>query len=381
MGAFITGTDGDYLRSRGQMLGLLMARGAGAEPFHLAVLGLLLARGAGAELFNLDDSVPFATSNGARVRWGAGWDALVVADSSCVRVNARGVFAKPSHWTPRDLGRLGWAAAGCVPAGSEGLCVAAGGVAFPVLRAPRYDPGSDWAGLGCGRGADGRVLDPAAGAYDVSACDVLDAGGDAVLCGRTLWTRRTGLSAGVYWTLCLLCVLVVRALSYLVVRGLQRVEGEDDQGRADRITVAGCLLILPLCLFPDGDAGFVTVEERLFFVFLCCYAGVYSVLFLLSGQRRDPPIYNLIAASLQIVASRLYLGVETPYNPVLIWGVMTRAMVKLRGPGFEAVSCTTVLLDSLLLSLMCVLGFPYNPCYLVAVAAVALATADAFERA
>ena len=343
----------------------------------------LLATGR-AEVFNLDDAAPWVASNGATVRWTEGWDALTVADSACVRVNARGVFAKPSHWTPRALEGLGWARADCLPGAPGALCTSARGALFPTAARPAFNASAAWPGLGCARAADGRVLDPGRPGYDVSACDVLDGGGDAGVCGRAAWTRRTAVAEWVYWALCLLAVLLVRALSYLVVRRIQPPGAPEPcpppLAGPDALTVGACVAALPLVLIPDGDAGFVTVEERFFFLFLCGYVAAYTLLFAQyahQGGQGEPPIYNLIAATLQAIASRLYAGVETPYNPILIWAVMTRALVKLRR-GFDPVASTTVLVDSLLLALMCVLGFPYPPLYLVAVACAALTTADAF---
>ena len=340
---------------------------------------------AAAEVFNLDDSTPWPISNGVPIRWVEGWDALTVAESACIRVNARGVFAKPSHWTPRALDTLGWAPASCQPGGERALCSSPRGSIFPTTNNPVYNTSAQWPGLRCTKETRGRMLDTTQDRYDVSACDVLDAGGDAVVCDQRVWTRQTGVSVWVYWALCLLAVLLVRALSYLVVRRIQPPPGAPEPcppplAGPDALTVGACVAALPLVLIPDGDAGFVTVEERFFFLFLCGYVAAYTLLFAQyahQGGQGEPPIYNLIAATLQAIASRLYAGVETPYNPILIWAVMTRALVKLRR-GFDPVASTTVLVDSLLLALMCVLGFPYPPLYLVAVACAALTTADAF---
>lgn len=345
-----------------------------------------VARG---DLFNLDNAAPWLVSNGNGVRWSGGWDALVVADSCCTRVNARGIYAKPSHWTPRDLSGQGWASVTCVPDGGSGLCVAPFGVIFPSAGTPLYNASGAWGGAGCTRSSDGRVLDSEYG-YDISACDVLDQGGDVVVCGRTASYRRTAVSTAVYWLLCLLAVFVVRSLSYLVV---QRVKGAGLPAAVSSewdhaLTVSACVSVLPLALAPDGDSGFVTVEERFFFVSICCYAGSYAALFVYytwiraDGEgvavSRDPPIYNMIAATLQIITSRLYLSAETPYNPVIIWAVTTRALLKLRtGVGFA--SSLTTFVDSLVLSLMCVLGFGSNPLYLAVVFTLSMATSDALD--
>ncbi len=331
-----------------------------------------------AEVFDLDMSVPWLRSGGNAVGFDAGWDAFVVSDSSCVRVNARGVQAKPSHWSPRPLGG-GWASRECVPGAGGGLCdIRGGGVAFPGPgRAPLYNATAGWGGLRCSRAADGRVMDPEY-AYDVSACDVLDGGGDVVLCGRTLSFARTALPDWSYWALCFIAIFAVRSLSYLVVHRVTRAGG--DTTWSDALTVVACLLVLPLALAPDGDAWFVTHEEALYFAVLCAYVGLYALLFAvyaLSGGGDDPPIYNLIAASLQMIASRLYLSAETPYNPVIIWAVATRGLIKLRSQHKRGLLVdVSALADSLLLSLLCVLGFEHDPLYLVAIFALSMSVSD-----
>ena len=328
-----------------------------------------------AEVFNVDDAVPRVSSNGVTVRWDGGWDAMVVADSSCIRVNARGLFAKPSHWTPRDLSAAGWSGVECIPGGPS-LCTSLQGEVFPT-GVPRYNASRAWGGGGCARGRDGRTLDAGHG-YDLSACDVLDKGGDVVVCGRTASFRRTAVGDIPYWLLCVLAVYMVRSLSHSVVHRIQ----DKPEAPSDFAAVA-CLLVLPLTLAPEGDIGSVTVEEQLFFGVVCCYAVLYGVLYTVyravhaESERTDPPIHNLIAGTLQVIACRLYCGGETPYNPVLIWAVGTRAMVKTMS-GFDGTTSVTTFVDSLVLSLMCVIGYGGSPLYLAGLFTVSLATADVF---
>lgn len=350
------------------------------EPCLLLLVSLAMQ--ASCEVFDLDDSVPVLRSRGQAVALSAGWDAFVVADSSCVRVNARGVYAKPSHWTPRKLGGI-WSTNHCLPGASAGLCETSNGAVFPG-SIPRYNASNAWGGLRCSRASDGRLMDPSYG-YDVSACDVLDGGGDVVLCGRSLGFARTSVADWVYWTLCLLAVFVVRSLSYLVASRVRPGSLAPESRPHDVWTVLACVAILILALAPEGDAGFVTVEETLFFVWTCLYVGCYIMVFVICQffglGKSDPPIYNLIAASVQVIACRLYLGAETPYNPVIIWAIATRALVKLRAPVTEAwlVNFVTTFVDSLSLTLMCVLGFEYNKLYLVALGTLALSVSDALS--
>ena len=329
------------------------------------------------EVFDLSDEVPWLVVGGKRVSFSSGWDSFVVADSSCIRVNSRGVYAKPSHWRPRELSKSQWATIPCAPGSAGGLCHTGSGVVFPHTQ-PLYNASASWGGMRCSRPQDGRLLNSAYG-YDVSACDVLDDGGDAVFCGRSLSYARTGLVEGVYWALCLLAVYIVRSLSYLVVTRLSSSDSHESFW-VDFRTVLACFAVLPLSLIPLGDSGFVTEEEVLFYDFLCVYCVLYFILFALHtilGKSSDPPIYNLIAATLQIIACRLYLSAETPYNPVIVWAVATRAFTKLRSRAWgEFVLGASTVADSCLLALMCVIAFDHNKLYLVVVASLSLATSD-----
>ena len=98
-----------------------------------------------------------------------------------------------------------------------------------------------------------------------------------------------------------------------------------------------------------------------------------------ANQSGVPPVYNLAAAVLQLIASRLYTGAETPYNPVILFILFTRAITKLQQP-----SCghaLTALLDACYIALGCELGFLPDTAYLVAlVAAAYLISQLFFER-
>lgn len=342
---------------------------------------------ASSELFDLDDSVPWLKSKGANVVFDSGWDALVVADSACVRVNSRGIQTKPSHWEALSPSALSgpWAHKTCSPGSTGGgLCEGRGWSVFPTRSRgypPVYNPAVSWGGLQCSRNYDGRILDSGQDGYDVSACDVLDGGGDVVLCGRDLYYGRSALPEPSYWAVCIIAVFVVRSLSYLVVR---KISGSP-QGFlwTDVATVVVCLSVLPITLAPHGDLWFVTREEAFFFGFACFYVGLYAAIFAVHawmGGSGDPPIYNLIAGTLQVIASRLYLSSETPYNPVIIWAIGTRALVKLRDQGDQRLYVRfSTLIDSLFLSLLCVLGFHHDPLYLVVIIGLSMATSDAIH--
>lgn len=346
----------------------------------LALCCSVLVSSAFCAVFDLEDSAPYLRVGQSHVRFSVGWDAFVVADGSCTRVNSRGVYSKPSHWEPRDLGQP-WVSQECVPGLRGALCELRGGLAFPEPGVqPVYDAEKTPGGLGCSRSADGRVLDAGYG-YDVTACDVLDQGGDVVYCGRNLSFASTDLHYAVYWVLSFVAVFVVRSLSYLVLSSVGR---QSSHSISTLWTVLACLLVLPLVLVPHGDSLFVTVEEALFFDVVCCYLCLYAALYFLStyflsdeATPVNPPIYNMIAAALQLIACRLYLSAETPYNPVIVWGVGARALVKMRNPdSWGWVNGVTTLADVLVLSLMCAVGLGVDRYYLVAIFTLSMATAD-----
>lgn len=332
-----------------------------------------------AEIFDLIDATPWLQTAKGQVAFSSGWDSFVVADSSCVRINQRGIQAKPSHWTPRELSVL-WKSKVCIPGSGAALCVMqGGGMVFPereLGRLPFYNASGGWANFKCSRSSDGRAMNPAY-AYDVSSCDILD-GGDVVLCGRVLYYAFTSLPEWSYWLLCICAVFLVRSLSYLVV---ERVDHKlSERGSMENWLIIGaCVLVLILTLIPDGDSYFVTIEDYLFFDLMCAYTVMYIILFAVFtwySHWEDPPIYNLIAGTLQVVSSRLYLSADTPYNPVIIWAVATRALVKIRSGPLNFIMGLSTLFDSMVLSLMCTIGWGFNPLYHVAIFSLALATSD-----
>lgn len=332
------------------------------------------------EIFDLVDSVPWLRSPANEVVFQRGWDFFQLARSSCIRINARGIQSKPAHWTVRAIDTL-WYRQECMPGVRGGLCeLTDGGVIFldsgqGVL--PTYNGSVVVADFGCTRTHDGRNLDPT-GWYDVSSCDVLDNGGDLVFCGRNLYFARTSLEEWSYWALCLIAIFLVRSLSYLVVHRIQSNASREFLWN-DVLTVILCLIVLLSSALPHGDLLFVTEEDRLFWWVLLIYVVIYIVLFVwycISNKENDPPLYNLIAASLQVIATRLYLSSDTPYNPVLIWIISTRMLVKLRTLDLSILISISALMDSILLSLLGVWGFNFNYLFLIPLLMLSLSVSD-----
>ena len=354
-------------------------------------------------VYPLDDAAPWPSSDEAPVRWDTGRAAFLVASSRCVRVNKRGIHPLPASWTPvGDMVSQGWSVRACQP-GAGALCRGQNYSTFPSthpvynpLRVPEATPG-------CTRAQDGRVLDAGASGYDLSACDVLDGGLDVVLCDHTLALRVTSMDTWIYWAVCILVIYNVRALSYLValrLRPVDRVksaleppdkpakppvEAPDDwwtshwaQSTNTRTAIA-CLLTWALCVLPDLNSVYVTVEEQLFFVGLTIYILVYASMWAMSTHTEDPPLYNMIVGTVLLAVTRLYAGAETPYTPVLMWAVATRTLMKLRNTYWSRIVAVTIMLDAFLLSLMVTLGFGHNALYALLIGALALPASDVLE--
>ena len=121
-----------------------------------------------------------------------------------------------------------------------------------------------------------------------------------------------------------------------------------------------------------GDALYVTEGDLTFYWATVAYVGAYAAYHGLFAYlsvvdqvpQPDPPVFNLVAGALQLAAVRLYTGAETPYNPVIVFIIGTRAWAKLLAPSM-AHACTA-LLDGVYLALACDLAFLPDPCYLIA---------------
>jgi hypothetical protein len=345
---------------------------------------LAAARGA---VLPLDDARPWLVSSGARVDWASGGGALLLASSSSVRLNYRGVVTEARGARLRDLQALGWAAAHC-NLSARGLCASDLGVAFPTApAAPRATDDADilppdWQALGCASAA-GRLVTHAP-LYELSACDLLDQGADVLYSRGVLYYRNSALSPWVYWALVVGAILLVRALA----RNVQARRGQGPQDATQRVALGASLACI-LLVSHEGGALYSTEGDYVFYVatMLYClgYLGYHTFLWvqthalgmaLGSDAPPQPPVFNLAAGVLQLVVSRLYTGAETPYNPIILLIVSTRALTKLRRP--SAGHALTALADASYVALACDLGFLPDPAYLVALVACAHLIAELY---
>jgi hypothetical protein len=282
-------------------------------PFFL----LCLARPAIAALYTLQAARPGLSSDGLALPWWEGGPAFALASSGAVRINFRGLFVYPPTAVVRALnGSQGWHAVAC-NASAWALCGSDVGQALPGSdpRVPEHREAvvaDGWSELGCWN-SQGKTLS-SLGVYDISACDVFDEGLDMLYTPGALLLRKGTLETWEYWVLVALAIVLVRFLSYNLQALWDPAASQHGQMPA-LISAFASVLVVSL----DGDSHFVTSADQLFFWSNLAYIAFYLVM---HGVRMsdgyDTPIYNILVASLQLIACRFYAAAETPYNLVLI---------------------------------------------------------------
>jgi hypothetical protein len=289
------------------------------------LLLLCLAGPASAALYALQDaSRPGLGADGRFLPWWEGGPAFALASAGAVRVNFRGLVVYPPKAVVRALnGSQGWHAVAC-NASAWALCGSDVGQAFPGLdpRVPERREAvvaDGWRDLAC-RNSQGKTLS-SLGVYDVSACDVFDEGLDMLYTPGALLLRKGTLETWEYWVLVALAIVLVRFLSY----NLQALWDPAAASPHAQLPALACAAAAVIVVLLDGDSHFVTSADQLFFWCNLGYIAFYLVMHGVSlCDGYDTPIYNILVASLQLIASRFYAAAETPYNLVLIAILATR---------------------------------------------------------
>ena len=276
------------------------------------------------------------------LEWWAGGGAFTLASAGAVRINFRGIHVHPPSTRLRSLGS-GWTGVPC-NASAGALCCSDVGCVLP-WAAPRQPEsraavGAGWDKLWCAD-AKGKVL-VSLGVYDISACDIIDEGLDLLYAQGELYHRYTSMPLWRYWACVGLAIVLVRALSYNV-QGLWSPSAADAT-RPQWPALASALALLALLLPFDGDSVYVTCADQTFFWCSVAYVGYY----LLAHGQGPAPVYNVIVAALQILATRLYTSAETPYNLLLLGMLACRVWTKALTPRLHGWG---LVIDSLYLSL------------------------------
>jgi hypothetical protein len=300
-----------------QKPGMISGRGA------LFLLSIL--RYTDAALYSLQDLVrPGVSSDGLPIQWWEGGPAYNLASAGAVRINFRAIYTYPPTSTLRALNVTGWHGVKC-NISAWGLCSAEVGHVFP-WKSPRMPERSEslivdgWRDLQC-TSSTNKIL-VSTGVYDISACDIFDEGLDLLYAQGNIYHRHNTLESWEYWTLVILAIVLVRFLSYNI-QALWAPKGElQVQQQWPALLSSGVVVAVILA---DGDSLFVTTADQVFYWSTIAYILLYLVIHftvkffkLQEHAGHELPVYNVIVASLQLVASRFYAAAETPYNLVLI---------------------------------------------------------------
>jgi hypothetical protein len=198
-----------------------------------------------------------------------------------------------------------------------------------------------WDDLGCSD-SRGKLL-TSLGIYDISACDVFDEGLDLLYTPGMVYHRHSSMPAWKYACLVILAIILVRFLSYNVQALWHPAEAQ----QKEQVPAIVCCLLTLAIVLTDRDDLLVTSADQVFLWSTVAYIAVYLVMHIArivgdeqnrkktggwdqdeqdrirsGGQELEPqaklPVYNVLVASLQLIATRFYSAAETPYNLVLI---------------------------------------------------------------
>lgn len=368
-------------------------------PRAVALLAMCAARALASvgRLYPLDSNgYPYIASDGHTVRWSDGEAALVLATSTAVRIHKRGIMAITQpilEWTLYN--GSGWRSLPCDAPVPDALCQfeGLGSRAFPFLTPPRVADGISLGSLHpiplrdfhCGSGLGGAGVVTGNGTYnEPSLCTVLDQDFDFVLYnGRLHWNEGSMLPDAVYWIICALSVYIMRCFGQLLVNP------GDDGFEPDVLYPISCLVAVILVQFYTFRSEFLTEADWAVHYFFLIYSIVYIVAWTSSYlQSRRPHNYNLVSGVLQLVASRLYVSGQTPYNSVLLFILATRVCQKVkelgnrvgagrdRREGLVWMHRFLLFVDAIGLVIMADLAFPYPPSTLIPIFLASACVAD-----
>jgi len=128
-----------------------------------------------------------------------------------------------------------------------------------------------------------------------------------------------------YCLLVFLAIVLVRTLSYNIQR--QWVYNEDSNHKNQWPVFLSTIIILILIIL-DGDSIYATDTDQFFFWGTITYTILYWLFHLCEWAytySQEQPVFNIIAGALQLIAIRIYCGVQTPYNDVVLCMIGTRA--------------------------------------------------------
>jgi hypothetical protein len=233
--------------------------------------------------------------------------------------------------------------------------------------------------------------------YTVTACDVVEEAGDFLYdpSKRLAYYMHSEIELWAYWVMVICAVILVRGISHNIKCALERSKSEPERANTpekfkpepantpekfkpepantwinwqdeDTILLSACICVM--LVSHEGHAIYVTDADILFYVATILYCIAY-ISYHLSARlvyAHPPPIYNMsagtnslkgaftrpnqaLAGVLQLLSICLYGGADTPYNPIVLSVIATRAAGKLLAP--TCTNTVTALMDSFYISL------------------------------
>jgi len=294
----------------------------------------LLAPGALSQMSPIEDARPLVSSGGHTISWWEGGPALLASSSSMIRLNSRGIYSHGPGVAVRSLQEIGWYSKPC-NLSAWALCATEVGSILPCGKpwmpdAPGLLP-PGWSSLQCADSSAKVLTD--LGAYDISACDIIDEGLDVVFSHGSVYIRNSALNPVLYWTLVVLGIVLVRSLSYNIQSMWMSEAGSKTQWPA----VASVLAVFVIALL-DQDTMYATESDKDFFWLSVIYVGLYLAFHLACWYMRAKargsmefqwPVYNMIIGALQLGVLRLYLSAYTPYTLFLLGAIGSRWWLKM----------------------------------------------------
>jgi hypothetical protein len=349
--------------------------------YPLLYLLLLCITRLQAAIFSLDDNIPSLTSEDQSLRFSEGGPGFLLASNQFVRINYRGLQAIPNIQLVSNIAAKGWVAISCVRS-SHALCTSNNGDYFPVgiSRIGNIKNSQDNIHPQC-TSSKGKIQVASTNnsvVYDISACDILEEGLDIVYYQGTVYSKNTSMSFFVYSVLVLFCVFFVRSISLNIMNKFDSaVQVSQYQ------TVLVVVLLVALMLY-EGDSNYVTMYDHHFFWMTMMYLLVslsYRLWYMYIWWSRnykytEPRIFNLSAVCVQLIVTRLYGSVETPYAMAVIGVLATRVFEKEHNPTLLHV--VTGLIDCMYMSVLITMGYSYDLMYLFPVFTLSKLVADNF---
>lgn len=325
--------------------------------FKQYLLLLLLLKGTFGLLLSIDSNYPGIMSNAYAIKFYEGGGSFLLASNNMIRFNYRGIQCITDTQLIPNLLDKGWSKFACNVSKSS-LCSMHSGHVFPTAT-PRI--GNDTTGLSCSQSSGKQMVGEAV--YDISSCDILDEYVEVIYTPNYVYTRHSYMPVLVYFLFIVCCICIVRSLSLNIISKL------DSTAVVVQYPTFIVVVVVLLITLVQGDSYYATPNDLMFFwltvayiIVYLCFHGYHSYILWKNQIHKEPRVFNLSAAALQLVVMRLYGSTETPYAGVIIAVITTRLWEKELHK--RRTHVFTGLLDCIYISLLIHIGFSYALSYL-----------------